>query len=207
MPNSRSICLGFSNVVVWPIGRDWGWGWLVLGRYLRVGWEEIGVRLRRAGNPFPCLLRAQPNPNLLSLLSLQIHINSDGVRVWDWGVRKQWRVEENYWLTRMLPLPGQPFFFLLSHELRDEQCKKKWLRNNLASECHQFVIRPLNSGLRALKKKEERRSLRPLFWYIKASFMVLFINYEHFCWFQGTSLMLLSDTGVRTKTEVCQVKM
>ena len=163
MPNSRSICLGFSNVVVWPIGRDWGWGWLVLGRYLRVGWEEIGVRLRRAGNPFPCLLRAQPNPNLLSLLSLQIHINSNGVRVWDWGVWKQWRVEENYWLTRMLPLPGQPFFFLLSHELRDEQNKKKWLRNDLASKCNQSVIQPLNSGLWALKKKEERRRLRPFF--------------------------------------------
>ena len=41
----------------------------------------------------------------------------------------------------MLPVPSQPFFFLLTHELRDEQYKKKWLRNTLASECHQFVIR------------------------------------------------------------------
>lgn len=32
---------------------------------------------------------------------------------------------ENYRLTLMFPVPSQPFFSLLTHELRDEQYKKK----------------------------------------------------------------------------------
>ena len=56
------------------------------------------------------------------------------------------------------------FFFLLSHELRGERYKKKWLRNNF----HGFKMPPfrdptLNYGLWALKKKEERRFMRPFF--------------------------------------------
>ena len=158
-----------------------------------LGWGGRGIPSHASCAP-------QPNPNLLSLLSLQIYITSNRVRVWDWGVRKQWEVEENYWLTRMLSLPGQPFSFCLVMNCVTSSIKRNdfgmtWLQND--------VIRPLNSGLWALKKKEERRRFRPFF----GSFIVLFINYKYFCWFQGTSLMLLLDTGVRTKTEVCQVKM
>ena len=32
-----------------------------------------------------------------------------------------------------------------------------------------------------------------------SSFILLFNNYEYFCCFQGTSVMLLLDTGVRQK--------
>ena len=122
--------LGSSNVVVWPglrlrLTRSRSLFTCLWGeRRLVLGWSARGIPSHASRAP-------QPNPNLLSLLSLQIHINSNGV--WDWGVRKQWSVEENYWLTRMLPLPGQPFI-LLSHELRDEQYKKKWLRNDLAAK-------------------------------------------------------------------------
>ena len=48
-------------------------------------------------------------------------------------------------------------------------------------------------------EKVRKKEVETLFWYIKASFILLFINYEYFCCFQGTSVMLLLDTGVRQK--------
>ena len=48
------------------------------------------------------------------------------------------------------------------------------------------------------KERKKELEVETLFWYIKASFIVLFINYEYFCSFQGTSVMLLLNTGVRS---------
>ena len=45
--------------------------------------------------------------------------------------------------------------------------------------------------------KVRKKEVDTLFRYIEASFIVLFINNEYFCCFQGTSVMLLLDTGVR----------
>ena len=50
-------------------------------------------------------------------------------------------------------------------------------------------------------EKVRKKVVETLFTYIKASFIVLFINYEYFCCFQGTSLMLLLDTGFRQKRQ------
>ena len=195
--------LGSSNVVVWPglrlrLTRSRSLFTCLWGeRRLVLGWGARGIPSHASYAP-------QPNPNLLSLLSLQIYITSNRVRVWDWGVRKQWEVEENYWLTRMLPLPGQPFSFSLVMNCVTSSIKRNdfgmtWLQND--------VIRPLNSGLWALKKKEERTSLRPFFDTSKRLSYFYLSTMNIFLEFQGTSLMLLLDTGVRTKTEVCQVKM
>ena len=48
-------------------------------------------------------------------------------------------------------------------------------------------------------EKVRKKEVETLFWYIKSSFILLFNNYEYFCCFQGTSVMLLLDTGVRQK--------
>ena len=111
---------GSSNVAVWPIGRDWG-------RLV----PKIGSR----GMPSHGFSVPQPtwHRNLLSLLALQIHINSDWIGVWNWGVwnqsRESSRAKENYWLTLMLTVPGQPFFcFYLVMNCVTSGMTPKWLR-------------------------------------------------------------------------------
>ena len=194
MPNSRPICrqrtwgrsLGSSKVVLWPIGRDWGWGSLILGRYLTCLWGERRLVLgwSALGIPSHASRAPQPNPNLLSLLSLQIHTQ----RGTSLGLRCSKAVE--CWRKLLInshASTSRPAFYsfplvmnCVTSSVKRNDFGMTWLQND--------VIRHLNSGLWALKKKEERTSLRPFFdtskrlSYFYLSTMNIFVDFRELSW-------------------------
>ena len=97
----------------------------------------------------------------------------------------------------MLPVPGQPFFlFLLSDELRDERYDSEMTTLQNAT-C--FVIRPLNSGLWALKKEERKKKVETLFdiskrvSYFYLSTMNIFVDFRELSWFCFQAMVLDKD--------------
>ena len=167
-------------------------------------WEKIGSR----GIPshgFPVPQRTWHRNLSLTPLTWK-HINSDWIGVWDWCVYKQSRVRQLLINSDASSFRSAFFLFLLSDELRDERYDSEMTTLQNATG---FVIRPLNSGLWALKKKEERRKSRPFFdiskrlSYFYLSTMNIFVDFRELPWFCFQTMVLDKDGRLSGRNVKC----